>query len=316
MVLSQALREKIAHMSWFHAVDLGEFSTSGRFKQGRPQNTTLYGTFEFLKAMNLEGSSCLDIGTVDGLIAFGLSKLGSSNIHATDTHSRETFLLLHEILDIPTSCIKYRANLQIKDLPLIYKCKTFDLAICAGVFYHMLHPVQAFSDVRKTLKDDGYLIIETPFDATSDLPTLMFNGSSHFLNEPYSYFIPTEQFLVAIAHLTGFQVVATRILKAPSRITLLLKTSSRSTLIKSSAVAPFTKQMLKRDLCDLSFQHAQIESSHVQALDIQGSIYELDERRLIDPDIEKPDFPFHPSQSMTSFGTTAWEEESGNTRKL
>jgi hypothetical protein len=27
-----------------------------------------------LSAMNLEGSTCLDIGTVDGLIAFGLSK--------------------------------------------------------------------------------------------------------------------------------------------------------------------------------------------------------------------------------------------------
>ena len=101
MELSQVLREKIAHMPWFHAVDLGEFSTSGRFKQGRPQNTTLYGTFEFLKAMNLEGSSCLDIGTVDGLIAFGLSKLGSSNIHATDTHSRDTFLLLLRFLIFP-----------------------------------------------------------------------------------------------------------------------------------------------------------------------------------------------------------------------
>lgn len=169
----------------------------------------------------------------------------------------------------------------------------------------MLHPVQAFSDVRKTLKDDGYLILEIPFDATYDLPTLMFNGSSHFLNEPYSYFIPTEKALVGIAHLTGFQVVATRILKAPSRITLLLKASSRHALIESPAVSPFTTQMLKHDLCDLSFQHAQIESSHVQALDIQGSIYELDERRLIDPDIEKPDFPFHPSQSMASFGRTA-----------
>jgi hypothetical protein len=180
----------------------------------------------------------------------------------------------------------------------------------------MLHPVQAFSDVRKTLKDEGYLIIETPFDASSDLPTLIFNGSSHFLNEPYSYFIPTEQALIGIAHLTGFQVVATRILKAPSRITLLLKAASRSSLIESSAVAPFTKQMLKRDLCDSSFQHAQIESTYVQALDLQGSIYSLDKRRNIDPDIEEPDYPFHPIQSLASFGTTAWEEESGNTRKL
>jgi len=316
MELSQNLRHRIADMSWFHAVDLGEFSTSGRFKRGQPQNTTLYGTFEFLSAMNLEGSSCLDIGTVDGLIAFGLSKLGSNNIHATDTHSRQTFLLLSEILDIPRSCIKYKPNVQVKDLPLIYPDKTFDLAVCAGVFYHMLHPVQAFSDVRKSLKDNGFLIIETPFDATSDLPTLLFNGSSHFLNEPYSYFIPTENALVGIAHLTGFEVVATRILKSPSRITLLLRAVSRPTLIESSSVAPFLKQMLKRDLCDSSFQHAQIESTCVNALDIQGSIYKLDERRLIDPDKETPSFPFHPSNTLVSFGKTAWEEKSGNTRTL
>jgi SAM-dependent methyltransferase len=248
--------------------------------------------------MKLEGATTLDIGTVDGLIAFGLSKLGSNIIHATDTHSRQTFLLLSEVLDIRRSCIQYKPNVQIKDLPFIYPEKIFDLAVCAGVFYHMLHPVQAFSDVRKSLKENGFLIIETPFDATSDLPTLMFNGSSHFLNEPYSYFIPTEQALVGIAHLTGFEVIATRILKSPSRITLLLKAVSRSTLIESSAVAPFLKQMLKRDLCDSSFQHAQIESTFVPALDIKGSIDDLEERRIIDPEMEIPIFPFHPSRSL------------------
>ena len=312
----ESLKAEVEKQRWFHAIDFGGFSSSGRFRKGHPQNITLYGAFEFLQSMNLSGASVLDVGTVDGLVAFGVARLGAHKIVATDTHDRPTFHLARKTLTLEDHNISYLPRVQVRDLPLKFPEKTFDVIVCAGVFYHMLHPVQAFSDCRKVLKDGGYLILETPFDSETEEAVLRFNGTSHFLNEPNSYFIPTESALCGLAALTGFKVCAVRVLDAPRRITLLLQAVTREELTNSSSVAPFIKQMLKRDLCDDSFRHADIEKNPSQACAVDGRLAELPARRLIKADTEHVTFPYHSRTQTPGLGQTAWEEVSGNTRVL
>ncbi len=309
-------KNKVALMQWFHAIDFGDFGSSGRFRKGMPQNITLYGSFEMLCAMDLNGASVLDLGTVDGIVAFGAKKLGARQVVATDTHDRESFRLAREILGYTENDINYMPSIQVKDLPLSMEPKSFDVIICAGIFYHMLHPMQAFTDCRKVLGDGGYLILETPFEDGRDEAVLIFNGVEHKVNEPYSYFIPTKLALTGMANLAGFKVVATRVLSSPKRITLLLKTVSRDELCTDQNVKPFIKQMLKRDTCDDSFRHAKIEKIQRKARDVTGAVNELPGHRIIDPRSERPKFPHHLMSDEKGVGRTAWEEVTGNTKLL
>jgi SAM-dependent methyltransferase len=303
-------------MQWFHAIDFGGFGSSGRFRKGTPQNTTLYGTFEFLMALNLEGARVLDLGTVDGLVAFGCKRLGAAQVTATDTHARGTFALAKKLLGYSDEDIEYVAKVQVKDLPDRFDAKAFDLIVCAGILYHMLHPMQAFTDCRKVLGDGGYLVIETPFDASREEAVLVFNGVAHLLNEPYSYFIPSRSALVGMANLAGFEVCATRVLASPTRITLLLRATTREALCDDAAVAPFIKQMLKRDTCDDSFRHTALESVKRNARDLRGRTAEIPSFRTINPTTEAVTFPYHLVDDSVGMGTTMWEEVTGNTKVL
>ena len=92
------IQEKIAELAWFHAIDFGEFCSSGRFKPEQPQNITLYGAFEFLEKMDLKNASLLDLGTQDGLIAFGAKSLGARSVSAVDTYRKDSFILARDLL--------------------------------------------------------------------------------------------------------------------------------------------------------------------------------------------------------------------------
>jgi SAM-dependent methyltransferase len=303
-------------MQWFHAIDFGDFGSSGRFRKGSPQNSTLFGTFEMLCAMNLDGATVLDLDTVDGIVAFGARSLGAQHVVATDTHDRASFRLAREILGFGEEDIRYLPGIQVKDLPEHFEPKSLDVIICAGIFYHMLHPMQAFTDCRKVLGDDGYLIVETPFEDGREEAVLIFNGIEHKVNEPYSYFIPTRSALTGMANLAGLEVVATRVLSSPKRITLLMRASSRDRLCTSENVAPFIKQMLKRDTCDDSFRHLELEKIQRPARDVSGAVYGLPAFREIDPLKEIVNFPFHLSNDEKGLGRTMWEEVTGNTKIL
>ena len=234
---------------------------------------------------------------------------------AADTHNRESFRLAREILGYTDNDIRYMPSVQVKDLPVAFELKSFDVIICAGVFYHMLHPMQAFTDCRKVLGDAGHLILETPFEDDREEAVLIFNGVEHKVNEPYSYFIPTKSALTGMASLAGFKVVAMRVLSSPKRLTVLLKAVGRDELYADQNVMPFIKQMLKRDTCDDSFRHIDLEKIQRTARDVTANLF-LPEFRVIDPQNWVVDFPYHLSDDGKGLGRTLWEDVTGNTKFL
>jgi hypothetical protein len=176
--------------------------------------------------------------------------------------------------------------------------------------------MQAFTDCRKVLGDGGYLILETPFEDGRDEAVLIFNGVEHKVNEPYSYFIPTRSALAGMANLAGFRVVATRVLSLPRRITLLLKAVARQDVCADEHVPPFVKQMIKRDTCDDSFRHLELEKTPRASRNVEGNLSKLLPHRVIDPRTEKVEFPYHLINDDKAVGKTMWEQEDGNTKIL
>lgn len=312
--MTDAIEQKVASFKWFHSIDFGSFASSGRFPDGKPQNITLYPAFDFLKSLDLEGSSVLDVGTYDGLVAFGASALGAAEVVGADTFDHQTFRLARNLLGLEQK-VKYEPKKQVRDLVSTFSHKRFDVIVCAGVIYHMLYPMQAFVQPRLTLKDGGYLIMETPFKADSDRATLAFNGVEEEVAEPYTYFVPTRSALIGMANLVGFSVEGTRELTGPKRITLLLKAVNREVLIEDENVAPYIKQMLKRDTCDDEFRFRDLEALPAAAAAVSKKV-QLEFDATVNPSLHKPSYPYHPPKERRRLGSTRFETERGNLKVL
>lgn len=307
--------EQVSNSRWFHSIDFGGFASSGRFRPGLPQNITLYGVFEFLRAMRLNGASVLDVGTCDGVVAFGSRALGAERVVGIDSIRFETFLLARQLLGYSDQDVQYLPGVHVKDLSQRFGAAPFDVIVCAGVIYHLLFPQQAFTEARKVLREGGYLLMETPFADGTDEAALYFNGITEHVNEPATYFVPTRSALIGMANLTGFRLVATRVLRSPRRITLLLEAVSRSTLIDDPETPSFVVQMLKRDLCDHEFRFRDLESSQRPRSPVTCD-HALPKFREIVAEDEIVDFPCHPARDVPTYGTTRFETENGNTLKL
>ena len=307
--------EQVSQLKWFHSIDFGDFASSGRFPKGDPQNYTLYGTFELLQYLDLSKANVLDLGTYDGIVAFGAHKLGAASVHAVDTFENAAFHLARKVLGYEDDIV-YRPGIQVRDLPEQFDNKQFDVIVCAGILYHMLHPMQAFTDCRKVLGDGGILILETPYEHRRDDAVLIFNGVEKVVNEPYTYFVPTLAALKGMASLAGFQLIATRVLTGPRRVTLMLQAVERDQLIADENVAEFTKQMLKRDTCDDSFRFKNIEATKRPSPILIDPSTRIQAYREIDRNTEDVKFPHHPPTDKVSYGSTRFETAKGNVKVL
>lgn len=308
-----SFRARVAQSTWFHAIDFGEYSSSGRFKQGLPQNMTLFGAFELLQAMNLKSASVLDLGTADGIVAFGLAALGARRVVAADTFDNPAFRLARDILGYQDR-VEYFPKVQIGALKHSFGDKEFDVIVNCGILYHMLNPQQAFSETRKFIKDGGYMVLESPYDPHEDRAILFFNPTESKVNEATTYFVPSRSAMIGMANLGGFQVKAIRPLKAPARLCLLLRAASREELIDDDSVSPFLKQMLKRDLVDDEFRFKILEAKAPRKSKV--SVKSLPFEREVVAANESVTWPHQPKPGSLGLGVTRFETETGNNKIL
>lgn len=115
------------------------------------------------------GESVIDIGCADGLFALRAEALGAGRIVAVD---REESRGLREFL-LPwfESRIDYRVENFLK--PARRDFSSFDVAIFAGVLYHLRYPMLGLKQVYDLLKPGGVLLLETAFiEEFDDLPVL------------------------------------------------------------------------------------------------------------------------------------------------
>lgn len=223
---------------------------------------------------------------------------------ATDTSARNTFLLARHLLRAE---VEYYPGSQIKDFEAMFGDRRFDLIVCAGVIYHMLHPLTAFTVCRKLLKRGGLLVLETAYNSQYRDAVLVLNSETKQpFAEPYTYWLPSEAAVVGMAKLVGLDVIAVRVLKSPTRLAILAQAVMPNQVKGRS---PLLEQMHEVDFSDFDFKLQQLE------LDIpQSSIsYSQPEARLvIDRNTYVPNFSPHPRQMNDVVGKTKWMTKSGN----
>jgi tRNA (mo5U34)-methyltransferase len=108
---------------------------------------------------DLTGKTVLDIGAWDGFFSFEFERRGAKRVLAIDTYAWDQggfdcFLLAHEYF---RSKVEHR-RMDVHELSP-ETVGTFDLVFCAGVLYHMRHPLLGLERIRSVTA--GQLILET-----------------------------------------------------------------------------------------------------------------------------------------------------------
>ncbi len=159
--------------NWFHSIDYGnDLISRGRFSKKVPPNYTIYGVYELLKDIDLRDMTCMDIGTMDGIVALTLKNLGAKHVIATDMAKCETFVKGCELLNYE---IEYKTPVRMDEIPELLGPQKLDLVVNAGILYHVLDPVETLRICRGILKKNGLLILETQYLFDERRPIMSFN---------------------------------------------------------------------------------------------------------------------------------------------
>jgi len=189
---SDKLREKINSFEWYHTINLGK----GVITPGRSTSLGYKAVEKLIKRINVKKCNCLDIGTMDGIIAFQLEKKKAKDVVATCLNDRPSFRFLKEYMD---SKIKYfpRVSLDTIENVKASGIEKFDLVVLAGVLYHLLDPLHGIAIVRNLLRNGGIAIFETSIadfddeDFNSQI-ALHFNFDGRFLAGFENMWMPTK----------------------------------------------------------------------------------------------------------------------------
>ncbi len=206
--MTSSLEQLIANQKWFHAIDFGGGAISpGRFGRDIPPNYTLYGVFEFLRGLSLSGARVVDVGTMDGLVAFIAKSAGAAEVIATDMARRETFEAGRDRLGLE---IDYRVPVSIAELPGMLGEHRADVLVMAGVLYHVLDPLAVMVACRQALKLGGYAIVETMYLFDEGDARMSFNPAdttARGVDHANVFWRPSRSALEGMFELTGFEVI-------------------------------------------------------------------------------------------------------------
>lgn len=149
--------QQVNQLEWKHTIDLGNgIITPGKWG---PPNPLIK---KALAGVDLRGKKVLDVGCWDGLWAFEAEKLGAREVYATDLISQRelneqsTFMLAREVLG---SAVQYFPALSVYDIRDL-DVADFDVVLFFGVFYHLRHPVLAFTRLRQIMRTGALLLTE------------------------------------------------------------------------------------------------------------------------------------------------------------
>lgn len=289
--LSPEQIEAANQMEWYHAIDFGEYQTSGRFAPPKPPNMTLFGVMELLNGIVVKGMCCLDVGAAHGLISLGLALRGAE-VTAIDIGAGKSpqIRLAEEIFGVK---INYRAPVSIEAAPSVLPKESFDLVVCAGVMYHLLNPADVFIRLRPLLKRNGLLVMESAYDPKTRDPVLILNSETGQFTEPTTYMLPSASAITGLAKLTCFDVLATRTC-SPVRYALIGKA------VPPEEVRERTEMCVKIHsfgLTDPAFSFAGFSAAPKSAIEYIGA----GGHRLVGID-EIIDFPPHPKNMIVVLG--------------
>ena len=136
-------------------------------------------TRQVLDTIDYSNKNVLDLASWDGMWAFEAEKRGAAQVVATDARfiGYSNLLFAREVLQ---SNVIPLCNVPIQDLEnrlnIIEFDGKFDIVHHLGLFYHLRDPLLSLTQVRKILKPNGIVVLETACIDDEENSYMLFSG--------------------------------------------------------------------------------------------------------------------------------------------
>jgi len=203
------LADKINDIAWYHQFEFGNGLVTKTILDLREINEA---NTRFLDNVDFRGKTVLDVGCWDGYWSFFAERKGAAYVLAIDDLTQRQqdesgFRLAHEIYQ---SKVEYRSDVSVYELSRVLQ-QQFDIVLYMGVYYHLTHIMNGFSEVRRVVKSSGEIIVEGGvINDTQRAYTEFYYGDEG--NEPYrktksNWFMPTRRCLKDMLKCCYFDIV-------------------------------------------------------------------------------------------------------------
>jgi len=191
-------RDHINAIRWYHEFDFPN-GLQARSKNAEVGYHRRVWTFiqDCLDQIEFRGRSVLEIGCWDGYWSFYAERRGAVSVFATDDQTQNWanssgLLLAKELL---ASNVEAQLDVSIYDLGILGR--QFDIILCLGVYYHLVDPFYAFSQVRHRCHSKTIVVFEGDVNHKMVPNTVRIDLSNH----AHPIFLPTtttlNQMLIA-----------------------------------------------------------------------------------------------------------------------
>src|SRR5260370_2225651 len=144
---------------WYYSVEL----LPGLITRGQYPDSFSMLPRILLRNCDLHGTTCLDLGSMEGLMPVVMCRQGAKAVLATDAidHCREKMAALRYY---------YKASFEFERVGLMYDLNnklrklgrvSFDLINLSGLLYHLFSPLMVLAGVRPLLKRNALMIVST-----------------------------------------------------------------------------------------------------------------------------------------------------------
>ena len=169
---------------WYYSVELMPGSiTKGQYPDSFPMLPRI-----LLRNSDLHGTTCLDLGSMEGLMPVLMCRQGAKAVLATDAidHCREKMAAVRYY---------YEASFEFQQTGLMYGLSdklrksgraSFDVINLSGVLYHVFSPLMVLAGVRPLLKRNGLMIVSTNV-VVDDSFTMHFNSGGGLQEETNTF---------------------------------------------------------------------------------------------------------------------------------
>lgn len=220
-ISTQAALDMVSKASWYHSFEVmpGILTPGKHFTDAAATFNDRYNL-----SNNLKGLKALDIGALDGPYTFELERRGAEVVAIDIQNPNHTGF--NTAKSIRGSKAQYIQG-SVYELSRLVDNK-FDIITFFGVWYHLKHPLIAFSEISKILSVDGLLLLageclrnyaEVPKArknkqdnlvramAESSIPITLFY-SDKYKDDKYSWFIPNLACIQEWLHASGFDLTS------------------------------------------------------------------------------------------------------------
>lgn len=181
---------------WYYSVELMPgLITKGQYPDSFPMLPRM-----LLRNCDLRGATCLDLGSMEGLIPVLMCRQGAKAVLATDAidHCREKMAALRYY---------YKADFEFQQIGLMYDLTNklrksgtpcFDVINLSGVLYHVFSPLMVLAGVRPLLKRNGLMIVSTNV-VVDNAFTMHFNNAGRLQEEANTFWylsVPTLDYVL------------------------------------------------------------------------------------------------------------------------